>query len=198
MAFGLLILRLVLGLTMAAHGAQKAFGLFGGYGLEGTGGWLESLGFRPGAVHARVVAASELVGGLLLAVGLLTPFGAAAIIGVMLVAIATVHLKSGFFNTEGGYEFNLLLATAAATLAFTGPGRFSIDSALGFDMGSIAMGFTAIALGVLGAIVTLAIRSEAPSAATDATDTGVAEDTEVIVVDLAEEERAKQRTGADL
>lgn len=197
MALGLLILRLVVGLTMAAHGAQKAFGSFGGYGLQGTGGWLESLGFRPGAMHARVVAAAELVGGLMLAVGLLTPFAAAAIIGVMVVAIATVHLKSGFFNTEGGYEFNLLLATAAAAIAFTGPGRFSFDRALGLEMGGIAMGLTAIALGGIGAAVALTMRREVPVAAADgAADATTAEDTEVIVVNLAEE-RVEERSSAD-
>lgn len=195
MAFGLLILRLVVGLTMAAHGAQKAFGSFGGYGLQGTGGWLESLGFRPGAVHARVVAGAELAGGLLLAVGLFTPLAAAAIIGVMLVAIATVHVKNGFFNTAGGYEFNVVLAVASAALAFTGPGRFSIDRALGLDMGSIAMGLTAVVLGVLGAIVTLAMRREASVGGT--VDTEAAEDTEVIVVNLTEEP-TEERSSIDV
>ncbi len=100
MALGLLILRLVVGLTMAAHGAQKLFGWFGGYGLQGTGGFLEQLGFVPGRRNALFAGLAELTGGLLLALGLATPFAATLIISVMFVAVATVHLKNGYFNSS--------------------------------------------------------------------------------------------------
>src|SRR5688572_19050958 len=113
MEIGLLLIRLVIGGTIAAHGAQKLFGWFGGYGIAGTGGWLESMGFRPGKLQAAVSGLSEFGGGLLLATGLLTPLGAAAIAGVMLVAIGSVHIANGFFNGAGGYEFNAVLALTA-------------------------------------------------------------------------------------
>src|SRR5215510_4540749 len=110
MEFGLLLIRLVVGLTLAAHGAQKLFGLFGGYGIAGTGGFFESLGFRPGKLMAVVAGFGEAGGGLGIALGLLTPFAAALIIAVMLVAIVSVHLSKGFFNSNGGYEFPLVNA----------------------------------------------------------------------------------------
>src|SRR5687767_6036829 len=113
MAIALLILRLVVGLTLAAHGAQKLFGWFGGYGLTGTGGFLEQLGFFPGRRNAFLAGLAELSGGLLLALGFATPLAATLIISVMFVAIATVHLKNGFFNSNQGFEYNLTLAVVA-------------------------------------------------------------------------------------
>jgi putative oxidoreductase len=95
-------LRLTVGLTLAAHGSQKLFGWFGGYGLDGTGRFMQALGFRPGRRHALASGLVEVVGGLLLAIGLLTPVGAALIASVMLVAVVTVHAKDGFFITSGG------------------------------------------------------------------------------------------------
>ena len=121
MSIGLLILRLVVGLGLAAHGAQKLFGWFGGYGISGTGQFLEQLGFRPGRLQAAIAGGTELVGGLFLAVGFLTPAAAAAIVAVMLVAAVSVHVKAGFFAQNGGYEYTLVLGGAALTLAFTGP-----------------------------------------------------------------------------
>src|SRR5512135_1192075 len=109
MEIGLLVLRLVVGLTMAAHGGQKLFGWFGGYGLSGTGGFLESLGFRPGRVHAALAGLAELGGGLLLALGLLTPLGSALVLAVMVVAVGSVHLPKGFFVSDGGAEYNLVI-----------------------------------------------------------------------------------------
>src|ERR1700679_830804 len=116
MNIGLLILRVVLGLTLASHGTQKLFGWFGGPGLTGTANFLASLGFPPGRRHALMAGFSELGGGLLLALGLLTPLGAVAAISVMVVAVLTVHIKNGFFATNGGFEFNLLVASSALTL----------------------------------------------------------------------------------
>ena len=160
---GLLLIRVVLGSIMAAHGAQKLFGWFGGYGVAGTGGWLESMGFKPARLHAAIVGFAEFGGGMLLAVGLLTPLGAAAVAGVMLVAIATVHWSNGFFNASGGYEFNLLIATTAIALAFTGPGEISIDHLTGWTLAGPAWGFAALAVSAAAATSVLALRTRQPA-----------------------------------
>src|SRR5690349_13255255 len=140
MDVGMLLLRLTLGLSLAGHGAQKVFGWFGGYGPDGTGQFMEQLGFRPGRRDAVAAGLVEFVGGLLLAVGFLTPLGAALIASVMIVAAATVHWKNGFFITSGGYEFNLLIGVAALAIAFTGPGVISIDGLAGYAVGNNAIG----------------------------------------------------------
>lgn len=155
---GLLLLRLLIGLTIAAHGSQKLFGLFGGGGIDGTAGYLESIGFRPGRRAAYAAGGTELVGGLLLAVGLLTPLAAAMVIGVMTVAGVAGHGGKGFFITRGGWEYCLIMAGAAAVLAFTGPGNWSLDFALGLPGGGNLWGLFAIALGIAGAVVQLASR----------------------------------------
>lgn len=165
MEIGLLLIRLVVGGTLAAHGAQKLFGWFGGFGIAGTGGWLESMGFRPGKLQAAVSGLSEFGGGLLLAAGLLTPLGAAAIAGVMLVAIVSVHLDKGFFNGAGGYEFNAVLAAAALALAFTGPGELSLDSALGLNLDGPEYGVAASLAALLIGGFVLASRTATPVAA---------------------------------
>src|SRR6266850_4808361 len=113
MSVGLLILRLVVGLTLAAHGAQKLFAWFGGYGIAGTGQFLEQLGFRPGRLQAAQAGIAETVGGLFLAAGFLTPAAAAAVVAVMFVAAVSVHIEKGFFALNGGYEYTLVLAGAA-------------------------------------------------------------------------------------
>ena len=164
MDMGLLLLRLVVGLTMAAHGGQKLFGWFGGYGLSGTGGWLESIGFRPGKVQAAAAGTSELVGGLLLALGFLTPVGAALVITVMVVAIISVHLPKGFFVTSGGFEYNLVLLAAAAALAFTGPGVYSLDARQGLDLAGVVAGVVAVVAGLMFGGVALAARRPVPAA----------------------------------
>ncbi len=145
----MLVLRVVVGGLFAAHGAQKLFGSLGGHGIAGTGQFFESLGLRPGERHARLAGLGEFGGGLLLILGLLTPLGAAALIGVMTVAILTVHAPKGWQATEGGYEYNVVLAAVAFALAAAGPGAWSIDHAIGFD-GGVAWGFLALAAGVLG------------------------------------------------
>jgi putative oxidoreductase len=127
MALGLLIIRLVLGLTIAAHGTQKLFGWFGGYGPKGTGGFFESIGIKPGVAMAVFAGLAELIGGLLFAAGLWTEVGAALIVITMLVALFKVHIKNGFWSTAGGYEFNLLLIAVALGVAFIGAGDYSID-----------------------------------------------------------------------
>jgi len=128
MDLGLLLLRLVIGLSFMAHGAQKLFGWFGGYGPKGTGGWMESMGIKPGVAAAVMAGLMELVGGLLLAAGFLTVLGAALITLAMLGAIVKVHGKNGYWSTANGYEYNLLLIAAAVALALTGAGTYSLDA----------------------------------------------------------------------
>lgn len=154
---GLLIFRLVFGLSMAAHGAQKLFGWFGGYGLTGTGGFLESLGFRPGKPFAFAAALSEFAGGLLIALGLLGPVGPALLVAVMIVAAVTVHVKNGYFATSNGIEMTVLYTVAAIALALTGPGRFSADALLGLHFSELIVGLVLFA-GVAGGFGNLALR----------------------------------------
>ena len=162
MDVGILLLRMTVGLVLAAHGSQKVFGWFGGYGPDGTGQFMEALGFRPGRRHALVAGFVELVGGLLLALGFLTPLAAALIVSVMVVAAVTVHWKKGFFITSGGYEYTLVLGVAALSVAFTGPGALSIDSVAGYAPGGVAWGMSATVVAVVGAIGQLAQRRTAP------------------------------------
>src|SRR5256885_4975257 len=133
-ALGLLILRLVIGLTVAAHGAQKLFGWWGGPGMNGWTGAMNRMRIRPAVPWAWMSALAELLGGLGLAVGLLTPLSGLAIAGSMLVAIALVHWPKGFWATKGGYEFNLSILAAIAAIGLTGPGAYSLDSALGIRL----------------------------------------------------------------
>jgi len=157
---GLLLARMVFGLLMAAHGTQKLFGWFGGYGLAGTAGFFEQLGFRPGRLFAAAAAGSELVAGLLVTLGLLGPLGPALIVSVMIVAAATVHWQHGLFAQNGGIEVPLLYAVTAATLALTGFGAYSIDALLQLSWPT-AVAWLALALGVLGGVANLAIRRPA-------------------------------------
>jgi putative oxidoreductase len=162
---GLLILRLVLGTAMAAHGAQKLFGWFGGYGLKGTGGFFEGLGFRPGARFALAAGLTESTSGLLLALGFLGPIGPALILSVMLVAILTVHRGHGFFAGTNGIEVPLLYITGALAVAFAGPGQYSLDQVLGLGQAFSPLAtWIALAVGVLGAFGNLAVR-QVPAAA---------------------------------
>ena len=156
MDIALLLVRLI-GIGFAAHGAQKLFGWFGGYGIAGTAGWMESIGFRPGKLYATAAGLSELVGGLLLALGLGGPIGPMLAIAAMVVAIA-VHLPN-FFVTKNGYETALLYAVVALVLAFTGFGAFSLDAALGIaTVWSPALQWTAVGLGVLSGLANIAAR----------------------------------------
>jgi putative oxidoreductase len=159
---GLLIARLVLGLALAAHGSQKLFGWFGGYGLAGTGGFFEGLGFRPGRLFAAAAGVAELAGGLLVTLGLFGPIGPALIISTMLVAIVTVHWSHGFFATGNGFELPFLYAAGVLALAFTGFGAFSLDAVLGLaGLESPALGAIAVIAGVLCALGTLVLRQPA-------------------------------------
>jgi len=164
MDIGLLVLRLAVGLTMAAHGGQKLFGWFGGYGIAGTGGWLESIGFRPGKVQAVLAGTFEFVGGLLIALGLLTPVGAALVITVMVTAIGSVHLPKGFWVTDGGFEYNLMILASSAALSFTGPGAYSLDAVNGLLFGGWLPGVIAVLAGLVLGGGALAGRRPAPVA----------------------------------
>ena len=117
MDLALLVIRLAVGLLFVGHGAQKLFGVFGGSGLEGTAGMFDSIGLRPGWLHARAAGTAELLGGALLALGLFTPVAAAALIAVMTAAVITVHAPNGIWNSNQGYEFNLVMAAAVFALA---------------------------------------------------------------------------------
>jgi putative oxidoreductase len=156
---GLLIARLVFGLLMAAHGTQKLLGWFGGYGLAGTGGFFESLGFRPGRFFAGAAALSEVVGGLLLASGFLGPIGPALVLAVMVVAALTVHAPHGLFAATNGIEVPLLYATAAVSLGLIGPGSYSLDAVLGLDsVWTPALVWSVLAAGVIGGVLNLSLR----------------------------------------
>ena len=162
---GLLIARLVIGLLMAGHGAQKAFGWFGGYGLDGTGGFFESLGFRPGRLFAAAAAYGEIVSGLLIAAGLFGPAGPALMLSIMIVAAVSVHWKQGLFAASNGIEVPLLYATAAVALALTGPGRISLDALLGLERISTPLvAVAALIAGAAAGLANLALR-RTPSAA---------------------------------
>ncbi len=164
MDLGLLLLRLTIGLAMAAHGTQKTFGWFGGYGPDGTGQFMEALGFRPGRRHALAAGYVEVISGILLAAGLLTPLAAALVVSVMIVAAVTVHARNGFFITSNGVEFNVVLGVAALSLAFTGAGAFSVDALLGLTAGGATWGLVAAVIAVVGAVGQLAQRQGLPVA----------------------------------
>jgi putative oxidoreductase len=128
--FGLLALRVAVGLVFLGHGAQKGFGSFGGPGFGGATGFIGSLGFRPARVWAALAVGGELVAGVLLLLGLLLPVAALLVVATMAVAVGKVHGPKGFFAQNGGYEYNLVLAIAALALAATGPGAYSLDHLL--------------------------------------------------------------------
>ena len=162
MAIGLLLVRLVFGLLMAAHGSQKIFGWFGGYGLTGTRTFLEQLGFRPGRLFAAAAGWTEFLGGMLVAVGFGGPIGPALMVSVMIVAAMSVHWGHGLFAATNGIEIPLLYAASAAALAFTGPGRFSVDALFGLtSMWTTATAGIALGLAALAAIANLAARQSA-------------------------------------
>jgi putative oxidoreductase len=170
MSYGILLLRVVLGSIMMAHGAQKLFGWFGGGGPRGTAGSFAQLRFRAPLMMALAAGVAEFGGGLLIATGLMTPLAALAIAVVMLNAIGTVHWRNGFWNTAGGYEFNLLVYAAAVAIAATGAARFSFDNLLGWadNISGLWWGVGVLGLSALASAVTLTVGRRRSPAQTSA------------------------------
>src|SRR5947209_1405431 len=162
MAIGLLLVRVVFGVLIAAHGSQKLFGWFGGYGLTGTGAFFEQLGFRPGRLFAAAAGWTEVLGGVGVAVGFGGPIGPALIVLVMIVAVVSVHWGHGLFAATNGIEVPLLYAASAAGLAFTGSDSYSLDALFGLtSICATANAGIALGLRTLGAIANLAARQSA-------------------------------------
>lgn len=124
------VLRVPVGLVLMAHGSQKLFGMFGGYGLEGTGQWMASIGLNPGYLMALLSGSSEFFGGLALLLGLLVRPASAVVAFTMLVAIFSVHISNGLFLANNGYEYALTLFVVAASLVISGAGSYSVDKVL--------------------------------------------------------------------
>jgi len=164
-AIGLLVLRLVVGLIVAAHGAQKLFGWWGGPGMTGWTGAMTHMRMRPAAAWAWMSALAELVGGLLFVLGFLSPLGSMAIAGSMLVAIALVHLPKGFWVGKGGYEFNVSLIAGVVAIALTGPGALSLDALFGIRPPEPVTVIVAAVLVVAGVAAALVGRSPRPAEA---------------------------------
>ena len=162
---GLLVLRIVVGLLLAGHGAQKLFGWFGGGGLNGTAWFFRSVGYRPPRLMAGLAGGIELVGGAALVAGFMTPLAASAVIGTMLNASVAVHRRNGLWAVDNGYEYPLVVATAALTLSFTGAGAASLDARLGLGGPSIESGLFAVALGLVAGSAVLLSRAAARFAA---------------------------------
>jgi putative oxidoreductase len=159
---------------MAAHGAQKAFGWFGGGGPDGAAGFMESLGFKPGSTYGPMASYNELVGGSLIALGFAGPVGPAMLMSQMLVAAATVHFKNGFFAANGGMELPAVYSAGALALASSGYGKLSIDSALGIDdtLGHPVVKTLVLAGGIAAGSLILSGRETAPEAETSSSDEG--------------------------
>jgi putative oxidoreductase len=161
-ALGLLVLRLAVGLIVAAHGAQKLFGWWGGSGVDGWAGTISKLRVRPAKLWAWISVLSELGGGLLFALGFLSPLGSMAIAGTMLVALVAVHLPNGFWNTKRGYEFNLTLIAVVVAVAITGPGAYSLDQLFGIRPPEPITLIVGAVLVIAGVATTLLSRSPVP------------------------------------
>ncbi len=158
---GLLALRLTAGGLLAGHGAQKLFGAFGGYGLEGTSGWVESLGLKPGKPWAFLAGASELGSGVLMALGFLHPLGPISVYGPMMMAWGTVHTGKPIWVTSGGAELPLMYLAAATALCLTGPGQYSLDEVFDIEVPSSIVALTAVGV-VAGTVGGLMMRATPP------------------------------------
>jgi putative oxidoreductase len=165
MRLGMAVLRVVVGVLLMGHGLQKLVGWFGGSGLDGTARFFEKVGLRPGRAQAALAGGAEAGGGALLALGLLTPVGAAMVTGSMAGAIAKVHAPNGPWVSDGGYEYNLVLMAAVFAIAAAGPGRWSLDERLGIARSGAGVGLAELAVGLAGAAAAVSLGSrvgEAP------------------------------------
>jgi putative oxidoreductase len=168
MEVGLFLIHAVIGSFVAAHGSQKLFGILGGFGLEGTGQYLEGFGLRPGRLFAFAAGSAELIGGLAFAAGFFTPGAAALIAATMLVAARTDHAGKGFWIYNGGNEYVLTNTAVVIGLAVQGAGEWSADNAIGWDVAGLAWGLGALGAAVLGAVGVLAFKRRARSTAVPA------------------------------
>ena len=158
-----LVVRLILGLGLMAHGTQKLFGWFGGHGIAGTGGFFEGIGFRPGRMFALMAALGETIGGLLTVLGLGGALGPVLIVIVMLVAIGSVHIDKGFFTQNGGWELPATNIAAAIAIAFGGNGLYSLDNVLGLNFLTDPIQICyALAAAVIVAALNLLVRKRTP------------------------------------
>jgi putative oxidoreductase len=161
MNLGRLLLRLTIGGTFFVHGTQKLFGWFGGYGPDGTGQFFESLGLRPGRRNAVAAGATEAGGGILVALGLATPLGAAGLSAIMITALRTAVWKDGIKPATGEHE--VLLAAAALALTETGPGEPSLDAALGLERSGSAWTLAALGAGAAGSAIAISMAQKQPA-----------------------------------
>ena len=170
MDLALLIFRVVAGLLVTSHGAMKLFGTFGGPGLHGTSGWLHSAGFRPGRLWAVMGSGAEFIGGLLFALGLLSPLGSVGIASAMLIAVTKIHWPK-VWVTEGGFEYTLVLLAVAVAVGIAGPGAFSLDAWLGISVPP-AISLVVIVLAALVYLVGMVTSAAKPTAASPKADKG--------------------------
>lgn len=161
---GRLLARGVIGGLFVGHGTQKLFGWFDGPGLEGASQMMESLGLRPGRRNALAASVSEAAGGTMLAIGFLTPLAAASLVGTMVTAIRTVHLKNGLWNTGGGYEFNLALIAGVLAIVDGGPGPVSLDRVLGIHDTGWKWALGALGAGAAGSTLAVELGRRRPPA----------------------------------
>lgn len=170
MDLGLFLIRAVVGGLLAGHGIQKLFGRLGGYGLAGTGAYMETFGFRPGRLFAALAGSAELAGGVLFGAGLATPLAALLIASTMFVAARTDHAGKGLWIFNGGAEYVLTVAAVVLAVVIIGPGAWSLDGALGLRISGIADGVATFSVAVIGAaaILVLRHRAEVATVASDA------------------------------